>query len=95
MLDPVRLDPLVLVDHVAERHGDGGPDAFAIADVGEREGLWVHADAAWGGAAALLPEMRKEFAGIERADSITFDAHKWLYLPKACGVVLAEDERDR
>jgi glutamate/tyrosine decarboxylase-like PLP-dependent enzyme len=58
----------------------------AIADVGREENLWVHADAAWGGAIALVPEMRKHIEGIERSDSITFDAHKWLSVPMAAGM---------
>jgi glutamate/tyrosine decarboxylase-like PLP-dependent enzyme len=58
----------------------------AIADVGREEGLWVHADAAWGGAIALVPELRQHLGGIEHADSITFDAHKWLSVPMAAGM---------
>ena len=57
-----------------------------IADVAREESLWVHADAAWGGAVALVPELRKHLAGIERADSITLDAHKWLSVPMAAGM---------
>jgi glutamate/tyrosine decarboxylase-like PLP-dependent enzyme len=60
----------------------------AIADVAEREGLWLHADAAWGGAAAFVPELREHVEGVERADSITFDAHKWLSVPMAAGMFL-------
>ncbi len=60
----------------------------AIADVGHEEKLWVHADAAWGGAIALVPELRRHLEGIERADSITFDAHKWLSVPMAAGMFL-------
>lgn len=59
-----------------------------IAAVAAREGLWLHADAAWGGAAALVPELRGALAGIERADSITFDAHKWLSVPMGAGIYL-------
>jgi glutamate/tyrosine decarboxylase-like PLP-dependent enzyme len=62
-----------------------------IAAVGElvaRERLWMHVDAAWGGAAALLPELRSVLKGIERADSITFDAHKWLSVPMGAGIYL-------
>jgi len=59
-----------------------------IAAIAERENLWFHADAAWGGAAALVPEMRPLLAGIERADSITLDAHKWLSVPMGAGIVL-------
>ena len=59
-----------------------------IAEVAAREGLWLHVDAAWGGAAALVPELRPVLAGIERADSITLDAHKWLSVPMAAGMLL-------
>jgi glutamate/tyrosine decarboxylase-like PLP-dependent enzyme len=57
-----------------------------IADVAEAESLWLHADAAWGGAAALVPELKPALGGIERADSITFDAHKWLSVPMGAGM---------
>jgi glutamate/tyrosine decarboxylase-like PLP-dependent enzyme len=57
-----------------------------IADVAASESLWVHADAAWGGAAALVPELRSCLGAIERADSITFDAHKWLSVPMGAGM---------
>jgi aromatic-L-amino-acid/L-tryptophan decarboxylase len=59
-----------------------------IAAIAEGENLWFHADAAWGGAVALVPEMRPLLAGIERADSITLDAHKWLSVPMGAGIVL-------
>jgi glutamate/tyrosine decarboxylase-like PLP-dependent enzyme len=61
------------------------PDLGAIA---RREGLWFHADAAWGGAAALVPELRALLDGIEVADSITFDAHKQLSVPMGAGLYL-------
>lgn len=60
----------------------------ALAATAEREGLWFHADAAWGGGAALVPELRPLLKGIERADSITFDAHKWLSVPMGAGIYL-------
>ena len=59
-----------------------------VADVAAAQGLWLHADAAWGGAAALVPELRGALAGIERADSVTLDAHKWLSVPMAAGMFL-------
>ena len=59
-----------------------------IADQASRDRLWFHVDAAWGGAVALLPEMRPLIKGIERADSITFDAHKWLSVPMGAGLYL-------
>lgn len=59
----------------------------AIADVCEREGLWLHADAAYGGAMLLLPEGREMLRGIERADSLVFNPHKWLFVPMDCSVL--------
>ena len=52
------------------------------------ERLWLHADAAWGGAAALAPELRPHLGSIERADSITVDAHKWLSVTMGAGIFL-------
>jgi glutamate/tyrosine decarboxylase-like PLP-dependent enzyme len=60
----------------------------SLAEVAERERLWFHVDAAWGGAAVLVPELRPLLAGIERADSITFDAHKFLSVPMSASMVL-------
>ncbi len=52
-----------------------------IADIAERYGLWLHVDAAYAGSAAVLPEMRPLFDGIERAHSIVINPHKWLFTP--------------
>ena len=49
-------------------------------------GLWFHVDAAWGGAAVLSPGLRYHLSGIESADSITCDAHKWFSVPMGCGM---------
>ncbi len=57
-----------------------------LADLARQERLWFHVDAAWGGAAVLSPALRRHLAGIERADSITCDAHKWLSVPVAAGM---------
>jgi aromatic-L-amino-acid/L-tryptophan decarboxylase len=61
-----------------------------IADVCDERGVWLHVDGAYGlpAASARVPE----FAGLSRADSCSVDAHKWLYLPKACGLVLVRDD---
>ena len=55
------------------------------------ERLWLHVDAAYGGFAALTATGRAALAGIERADSVTLDPHKWLYQPMECGCVLIRD----
>lgn len=62
-----------------------------IADVCEEHGLWFHVDGAYGGPAAFTDDLRPLFAGIERADSIAFDPHKWLYTPHSGGCVLVRD----
>ena len=56
----------------------------AVADLCEREGLWMHVDAAYAGSAASLPELRPLFSGWERADSVIFNPHKWMLLPLEC-----------
>ena len=62
-----------------------------IADVCAAEGLWLHVDGAYGWAAALTDAGRRELAGIERADSVTLDPHKWLAQPFECGCVLVRE----
>jgi glutamate/tyrosine decarboxylase-like PLP-dependent enzyme len=57
-----------------------------IAQFCKTQGLWFHADAAYGGAAAVSPNLRRHLDGIEAADSITCDAHKWLSVPMGCGM---------
>ena len=63
----------------------------AIAGICERHGLWLHVDAAYGGAAAFAPELRHLLDGIELADTISFDPHKWLYTPQSSACLLARD----
>jgi aromatic-L-amino-acid decarboxylase len=59
----------------------------AIADICEREGLWLHVDAAYGGSAAVVPELRGVLDGAERADSIVINPHKWLFVPIDCSTL--------
>ena len=63
----------------------------SLADVCAAEGLWLHVNAAYGGFASLVPKGRSLLAGIERADSVTLDPHKWLFQPMECGSVLVRD----
>ena len=53
----------------------------ALADIAERYGLWLHVDAAYAGAAAILPEFRHIFEGVARAHSVVVNPHKWLFIP--------------
>lgn len=63
-------------------------DLITLHEIASQEKLWLHTDAAWGGAAILLPEGKKVLRGIEHSGSITFDAHKWLSVPMGAGMYL-------
>lgn len=63
-----------------------------IARVAEEYGLWMHVDGAYGALAAMDETKRSLFAGIERADSVSLDPHKWLYAPVDAGCLLFRDE---
>ena len=70
----------------------GAVDPLAgLAGVCAAEGVWLHVDAAYGGFAALTAKGETTLAGIDRADSVTLDPHKWLYQPMECGCVLIRD----
>ncbi len=58
-----------------------------IAGIASRYDIWLHIDAAYGGSAAVLPEMRHVFAGVERAQSLVFNPHKWLYVSIDCSIL--------
>jgi glutamate/tyrosine decarboxylase-like PLP-dependent enzyme len=73
--------------------GTGGTTAAGVIDplpeLGRfcrEEGLWFHVDAAWGGSAILSPKLKRHLTGIDAADSITCDAHKWLSVSMGCGM---------
>ncbi len=65
-----------------------------IGNIAREAGAHFHVDACWGGSAILVDEYRPLFNGIEKADSVTIDAHKLLYCPMTMGVVLFQDEKD-
>jgi glutamate/tyrosine decarboxylase-like PLP-dependent enzyme len=75
----------------------GAVDRLAeIAEIARRHDLWAHVDGSYGAFAILAPSVRKLFAGIEQADSIALDPHKWLYLPVDVGcVIYREPEKAR
>ena len=85
------LNPFLIVASAGTTN-TGAIDALdATADIGEREGLWLHADAAYGGFFALTERGRARLTGIGRADSITLDPHKTMFLPYGTGVLLVRD----
>jgi glutamate/tyrosine decarboxylase-like PLP-dependent enzyme len=69
-------------------------DLDALADICHQENLWLHVDGAFGAWAALTPGARNQVVGMERADSLAFDLHKWMYLPYEIGCVLVRHEEE-
>jgi glutamate/tyrosine decarboxylase-like PLP-dependent enzyme len=62
-----------------------------IAELCRAERIWFHVDAAYGGPAALVPELADLYRGLEQADSVAIDPHKWMYVPVECGCALVKD----
>ncbi|UCF39600.1 MAG: aminotransferase class V-fold PLP-dependent enzyme [Gemmatimonadota bacterium] len=70
----------------------GAVDPLAdMAELARREGLWFHVDGAYGAIGAALPELAEQYRGLDLADSIVVDPHKWLYVPYEAGAVLVRD----
>lgn len=68
-------------------------DLVAAADAADELGTWFHVDAAYGGAALCSTDHAHLLAGVERADSVTMDPHKWLFSPFDCAAILYRDPR--
>lgn len=66
-------------------------DLEGISEICDQENIWFHVDAAYGGGALAADSVRHLFNGIEKADSITIDPHKWLFSPYDCGAVIYKD----
>lgn len=104
-MDVDGLQEVVRKDRAAGRHplvvcanagatNTGAIDALdRIASVAQEEGLWFHVDGAYGGFAVLAESARKSFSGIESADSVTLDPHKWLFQPYETGCLMVRDTR--
>ncbi len=85
------LQPLIVVANAGATN-TGAIDPLAdLASLCRERGLWLHVDAAYGGFAVLSERGRRQLAGIELADSLTLDPHKWLYQPIECGCLLVRD----
>ena len=83
--------PLIVVAN-AGTTAAGAIDPFSeLAEICQEHGIWLHVDGAYGGFACLSERGREALAGIELADSITLDPHKWLYQPIELGALLVRD----
>ncbi len=78
------MDACAVVATVGTTSSTAVDPVAAIADLAAAESVWLHVDAAYAGAAAVCPELRHNFAGWERADSIGVNPHKWLFAPHDC-----------
>ncbi len=82
----------VLISSTAGTTGAGMIDPLAeCAQLCAAQGIWHHVDAAWGGAALASERLRPLLSGIERADSVTIDAHKWFATTMGCGMFITRD----
>jgi aromatic-L-amino-acid decarboxylase len=80
--------PIAIVATIGTTSSTSVDPVAAIADIAQREGLWLHVDAAYAGVVAMLPERRETFAGWDRADSIVVNPHKWLFTPLDASLLL-------
>jgi aromatic-L-amino-acid/L-tryptophan decarboxylase len=82
------LRPMCIVANAGTTNTGAVDPIAGLADIAERYRLWLHVDGAYGAFSALAPSARHLFAGMERADSVSLDPHKWLYTSVGCGCVL-------
>jgi len=85
------VSPACLVAMAGSTNTGAVDDLGALAAIADREGMWLHADAAYGGGMLLSHRWPDLLAGLERADSITIDPHKWFYAPLDAGAILVRD----
>jgi glutamate/tyrosine decarboxylase-like PLP-dependent enzyme len=87
------LRPFVVVANLGTVNTGAIDDIEALALLCRTEGVWLHVDAAFGAAIALLPDADQKRKGLSLADSIAFDFHKWFQVPYAVGCLLVRDEK--
>ena len=85
--------PICIVGNAGTVNTGATDDLRALAAVSREEGTWFHVDGAFGALAALVPDLRPIVAGLEQADSLAFDLHKWLYMPYEVGCTLVRDQK--
>lgn len=88
------LQPFCLIGNAGTVNTGAVDPLDALAGIAARHELWFHVDGAYGAFAAMVPEARSLFAGIERADSLAVDPHKWLNVPFEAGCILVREWAD-
>jgi len=84
--------PICVVGNAGTVNTGATDDLPALAAICREQGIWFHVDGAFGALAALSPKLRPIVSGMEQADSVAFDLHKWMYLPYEVGCTLVRDE---
>jgi aromatic-L-amino-acid/L-tryptophan decarboxylase len=84
--------PICVVGNAGTVNTGATDDLRALAALCRDEGMWLHVDGAFGALAAISPALRPQVAGVELADSVAFDLHKWMYLPYEVGCTLVRDQ---
>ncbi|HEV8508973.1 MAG TPA: pyridoxal-dependent decarboxylase [Gemmatimonadales bacterium] len=84
--------PICIVGNAGTVNTGATDDLRALGALCRDEKIWLHVDGAFGALAALVPELRPLVAGLELADSVAFDLHKWMYLPYEVGCTLVRDQ---
>ena len=87
------IRPMCIVSIFGTTNTGAVDDIRRLRTIADREGMWLHADAAYGGGMLLSHEWSMRNLGLELADSITIDPHKWFYAPLDAGAVLVKDHR--
>ncbi len=87
------IRPMCIVGVFGTTNTGAVDDVRALRRIADREGMWLHVDAAYGGGMLLSHEWPMRDRGLELADSITIDPHKWFYAPLDVGAVLVKDQR--
>ena len=85
--------PMCIVGIFGTTNTGAVDDIRALRRIADREGMWLHVDAAYGGGMLLSHQWPMRNQGLETADSITIDPHKWFYAPLDAGAILVKDER--
>jgi aromatic-L-amino-acid/L-tryptophan decarboxylase len=97
-LDPAQLGDLgeaaMVVATVGTTASTSVDPVPAIAEACERAGAWLHVDAAYAGSAMVCPELREAFAGVERADSLVLNPHKWMLVGNDCSLLYSRRPKD-
>lgn len=86
------MRPMAIVATIGTTSSTSVDPVSEIAEIAKRHGIWLHVDAAYAGIAAIMPEFRYLMNGVELADSLVVNPHKWLFVPMDCSALYVRDE---